>query len=351
MIHSSNSAERKASRVSTAPFGTIVLAAYSPNPELFRRQLNSLRSQTVEDWECIVSVDGDPAPVTALVAQITGDDHRFRVVGDGTRLGFYLNFERGLREVSSRSAWIALSDQDDLWDDDKLERLLPHLTTVTLVSAQARIVSYPSGRETGRTHRRDHGPLSTVLSNEFTGSLCVFSPEVLHTALPFPRASTRVATHDHWLAVAADAHRGTRIVDDLVQDYVQHDANVFGDPSRLGGGSIAASVRNVMGQARRYEGSGSPRAIARMTFWTYVGWRQLMVDTLEARAHTATVSDRRSRAFGRHRDARSLSAVLSHARREGIIPRRFAWEYRASWVCGALTGGRRAAARAADAQL
>lgn len=336
--------------MSTAPFGTIVLAAYSPDPELFRRQLSSLRDQTVTDWECVVSVDGDPAPVAALVDGITQGDPRFRVVGDGTRLGFYLNFERGLREVSPRSAWIALSDQDDRWDADKIERLLPHLADVTLVSAQARIVSYPSGTETGRTSRRDHGALCTILSNEFTGSLCLFSPELLGTALPFPRATTRVATHDHWLAVVADAHRGTRIIDDVVQDYVQHDANVFGDPSRLGGGSIASSVRNVLGQARRYEGSASPRAIARMTFWTYVGWRQLMVDTLDARTSSSGAAAPRSRAFGRARTLRALEAVLSSAEKRAVVPRRFAWEYRASWLCGALSGGRRAAARAADAQ-
>lgn len=335
--------------MSTSPFGTIVLAAYSPDPELFRRQLASLRAQTVENWECVISVDGDPAPVAALVEEITEGDGRFRIVGDGSRLGFYLNFERGLLAVSERSRWIALCDQDDRWDADKVERLLPHLDEVSLVSAQARIVSYPSEMETGRTARQDHGSLFTLLSNEFTGSLCLFAPELLATALPFPRASTRVATHDHWLAVVAAAHRGTRIVDDVVQDYVQHDANVFGDPSRLGGGSIRQSVRNIRDQAERYEGSRSPRAIARMTFWTYVGWRQLLVDTLDRRIPASRVDARRDRIFGDDRRFRAASALLRVARRRGIVPARFALEYRASWLCGAVSGGRRAVRRAVDA--
>ncbi|WP_158297106.1 glycosyltransferase [Zhihengliuella sp. ISTPL4] len=332
--------------MSTSPFGTIVLAAYSPDPELFRRQLTSLRTQSVTAWECVISVDGDPAPVAALVEEITEGDERFRIVGDGSRLGFYLNFERGLRAVSPRSAWVALCDQDDRWDSDKIERLLPHLDDVSLVSGQARIVSYPSEEETGRTARRDHGPLLTLLSNEFTGSLCVFAPELLTTALPFPRASTRVATHDHWLAVVATAHRGTRIVDELVQDYVQHDANVFGDPSRLGGGSLRRSVRNVLEQAERFEGSRSPLAVARMTFWTYVGWRQLMVDTLARRIPDTSRDARRDRVFGDRRRFRAASALLRVARRRGVVPPRFALEYRASWFCGAISGGRNAVRRA-----
>ncbi|WP_017203266.1 glycosyltransferase [Microbacterium algeriense] len=331
--------------MSSHGFGTIVLAAYSPDPELLRRQLESLRAQTVSDWECVISVDGEVASVAELVFSLTHGDERFRVLGDGTRLGFYLNFERGLSAVSEESGWIALCDQDDRWDADKIERLLPHLSEVSLVSGQARIVTYPSEVETGRTQRSDNGPLLTILSNEFTGSLCLFSPDLLRTALPFPRASTRVATHDHWLAVVAAAHKGTRIVDDVVQDYVQHDANVFGDPSRLGGGSLGASVRNVLAQAERFEGSRSPLAVARMTFWTYVGWRQLMVDTLDARVGPAPERAPHAQAFGRARTWRALSSVLRRARAREIVPARFAWEYRASWICGALAGGRRAVAR------
>lgn len=332
--------------MSTPPFGTIVLAAYSPDPELFRRQLTSLQAQTVREWECVISVDGDPAPVASLVAEITGGDERFRIVGDGTRLGFYLNFERGILAVSERSEWIALCDQDDRWDHDKIERLLPHLAEVSLVSAQARLVSYPSDVETGRTDRHDHGAIFTILSNVFTGSLCLFTPELLATALPFPRASTSAAAHDHWLAVVAAEYRGTRIIDDVVQDYVQHDANVFGDPSRLGGGSIRSSITNVLAQSRRYEGSRSPLSIARMTFWAYAGWRQLMVDTLDARRPADPSDPRLQLAFGRRRRLRTILSLLRVARDRAIVPSRFTWEYRASWIGGALTGGRRAVSRA-----
>ena len=134
-----------------------------------------------------------------------------------------------------------------------------------------------------------------------------------------------------------------------MQDYVQHDANVFGDPSRLGGGSIRTSVANVLGQAERFEGSRSPFAVARMTFWTYVGWRQLMVDTLDSRIPADRIDVRRDRAFGRARRLTAVSALLREARRREIVPSRFAVEYRASWFCGAITGGRRAVRRTSGA--
>jgi len=333
--------------VSAHPFGTIVLAAYDPEPELFRRQLESLCAQTVSTWECVIAVDGDPVPVAALTSRLTDGDERFRIVGDGSRLGFYLNFERGIAAVSPRTEWIALCDQDDRWDADKIERLLPHLAEVSLVSAQARLVAYPSGTLLGHTDRHDHGPLSTILANQFTGSLCVFSPELLRTALPFPRASTRAAAHDHWLAVVAGTYRGTRVVEDLTQDYMQHDTNVFGDPSRLGPGGIRQSIANALEQARRYEGSRSPFAIARTTFWAYVGWRQLMVDTLTARGFASDDGfSERDAAFGAGRRWNVAQRALRTARASDVVPAPFVLEYRASWLAGALTGGRRAVERA-----
>jgi glycosyltransferase involved in cell wall biosynthesis len=337
--------DRKALEMSERPYGAIVLAAYSPDPELFRVQLRSLQQQSVREWECIVSVDGERAPVAAMVSDIVGDDDRFRVIGDDSRRGFYLNFEHGLSAVTANAAWIALADQDDRWDADKLERLLPHLADVSLVSGQARLVQHPSGEITGVTDRRDRGRAFTLLSNQFTGSLCVFDREILEAAHPFPRVSTRIATHDHWLAVVAGAHRGTRIVEDVVQDYVQHAANVFGDPSAQAAGGLAASVRNILQLADRYEGSRSPRALARMTFWTYVGWRQVMVDTLDARCERPDAQI--DALFGEARRWSALEAFLRSAERNGDVPRRFATEYRASWLAGALSGGRRAAARAA----
>ncbi|WP_175985919.1 glycosyltransferase [Microbacterium tenebrionis] len=325
--------------------GAIVLAAYSPDPELFRAQLRSLQDQSIREWECIVSVDGERDAVESLVSDIVGGDERFRVVGDGSRRGFYHNFEYGLRAVSEDAAWIALCDQDDRWEPNKIAALLPHLKEVSLVSGQARLVRYPSGEITGVTDRGDHGAILTLLSNQFTGSLCVLDAAILATALPFPVVSSRVATHDHWLAVVAGAYRGTRIVDDVVQDYVQHDANVFGDPSRLENAGLAASVRNVLSLAQRYEGSRSPLSLMRMTFWTYVGWRQVMVDTLRSR--TGLPDERIEAAFGAGRRWPALNTLLRRAARSGVVPARFVLEYRASWLAGLLSGGREAARHAA----
>ena len=108
----------------------VVLAAYRPDPELFAIQLRSIRDQTRRDFRCLIGADGGQEEVRALVAEIVGDDPRFEVIGWDDNLGFYLNFERLLMAVPPDAAWVALSDQDDRWYPDKLERLVPLLDDV-----------------------------------------------------------------------------------------------------------------------------------------------------------------------------------------------------------------------------
>lgn len=328
--------------------GAIVLAAYEPSPELLVRQLRSIRAQTVEDWVCVIAVDGGDDAVRRALAEAVGDDSRFHVVSDGRRLGFYLNFERGLAAVAPEAEWVALSDQDDYWYPQKLETLLPHLAEVALVSGQARLVRYPEDQEIGVTGRLDLDARLTMLVNQYTGSLCVFRADLLSIALPFPRLSSRTVAHDHWLAMVAFAHGGARVVDDLVQDYVQHDANVFGDPSALRAGPLRTLRRaftNVVAFSRKYEGSASPRAMARMLFWVYVGWRQLMAETLLARCGQDSGADAGvvralAETFGRRRRLSDTRRLLRTARRVEAVPRAFGIAYIASWVAGAAVSGR-----------
>lgn len=327
-------------RVVAMAHGAIVLAAYRPDAELFTRQLRSIRNQSERDWTCIVVADGETAEIAATMAAAVGDDDRFRLVGDGSRLGFYLNFERGLRSVPADAEWVALSDQDDFWYPEKLERLLTYLDRYSLVSGQARLVEHPSGIVLGETERRSLGPLHTALNNQFTGSLCVLRSELLRVALPFPRASTRAAAHDHWLAVVAECDAGAVVVDEIVQDYVQHGANVFGDPSR-DRGALRARVRNVRRFADDYEGAHNPAAIARMTFWAFVGWRQLMVQAIADRRPGGALHPKLDRVYGRGRRFWSAVRVLRRASSERYVPATFVVAYLASWLSGVLVNGRR----------
>jgi hypothetical protein len=322
--------------------GAVCLAAYRPQSELFRRQLISIQNQTVRTFTCLIGADGGMASVEELVRSVVGDDPRFTVIGFGTNVGFYRNFERILAESPSDAEWIALCDQDDEWKPNKLEVLISHLADTSMVSCQARLTEYPSGRVlASSTNRRNVDPLVLTIDNQFTGAFCVFRRELLDLALPFPVWNGPTAAHDHWLALCATFAKGTRVVDDVLQDYVQHDSNVMGENETAGSGFDAAeSARNIRSISRRYEGAAGVLGILRTVYKLVVGWREAMVDSLAERlAPTHRLEEVKS-VFGHPHNVRATLAFLNRCVSSGIIPARTRMEFLAGWAAGSLVGGR-----------
>lgn len=235
--------------------GAIVMAVFRPRRALLEAQIASVRGQTLEGWRCLVGIDGADARARTLVEELTAGDQRFHIREYDENVGVYRNFERLLAEMDELGdavAWVALADQDDRWDPDKLARLVAVLGVegVAAVTGQARVVD-ESGVLQGMTHRHPGGPLETVLHNQVTGSLTVLRREVVDRALPFPPV-TAIAVHDHWLGVCAVALGRVVALDAAVQDYVQHSDNVLGEarPARVRA-EASRFVRDPGGYLRR----------------------------------------------------------------------------------------------------
>lgn len=210
----------------------ICMGTYDPPPDLFERQIRSIREQSHGNWLCVISDDSSSVERLEAIREILGDDPRFVLRPSEERLGFYANFERALRLAPTGATHIALADQDDRWEPDRLATLLDALKLEDiLVYSDMRIVAADGGviSETYWRHRRNNWTdLGTLLiGNTITGAASLFRRSLLDRALPFP---PRVggAYHDHWLALAALASGSVRYVDRALHDYVQHPDAVIG---------------------------------------------------------------------------------------------------------------------------
>lgn len=213
--------------------GAIAMAVYRPQAELIRDQLASIQAQTYSSWLCHVVIDGLDDTTASLVEDLVGSDDRFVVHHFSDNVGFYRNFERAVALAGEGAAWVALADQDDRWDPTKLARLVSALEPgVTGAMCQARVVS-SDGDDLGSTKRRLPATESLLLDNQVTGSLAVFTADVVRRALPFP-APTSSAYHDHWLGLVAVTLGRFVLVDEILQSYVQHPNNVLGEEGRDG---------------------------------------------------------------------------------------------------------------------
>lgn len=122
----------------TSPVARIGIAIPSfLGRDLIARTLESLLTQTADDWICVVVNDGSEDGTAEVVARI--GDERIRYVCDGRRRGQFANFNRAILEVLRDDPEIVrLLCADDVlypWALEDVARMLAAHPTVGLVAA------------------------------------------------------------------------------------------------------------------------------------------------------------------------------------------------------------------------
>ena len=234
----------------------VVMATHNPPPELFERQIESIRAQQGVSWCCLVCDDASSSEHVEAMRSALGNDKRFVLIENERQVGFYLNFERALQHVPACVPYVALSDQDDVWHPAKLRRqcdVLDNDRATQLVASDARLVN-ASGRVMAPTFyaRRQPthaNPYSLFVVNSLIGASMLFRRELLALALPFPRAFPN-RFHDHWLARSALIAGTVGFVDEPLHDYIQHGDNAFGSRDSVQwplGPAMKLILRRVIG--------------------------------------------------------------------------------------------------------
>jgi glycosyltransferase involved in cell wall biosynthesis len=208
----------------------ICLATYEPDPELLRRQLDSLRAQTDSNWTCVISDDASSERGYEAIEAAVAGDSRFVISRSERRRGFYLNFERALLMAPGGAEFISLCDQDDLWYPEKLATLREAIGEAPLAYSDARLTD-TEGSVLSETlwpdRRQNTADLTGVMvANSLAGASALIRADVAGRALPFPRVPGW-SFHDQWLPAVARAAGSLARVDRALYDYVQHERAVL----------------------------------------------------------------------------------------------------------------------------
>lgn len=218
---------------STGPRVAVCLATYRPNAAWLRQQLDSLLAQTHRNWVCIISDDASGSPWTEEIRGLAAGDERFVLLEHAENVGAYRNFERALGVVPRDAQFVAFCDQDDVWDEDKLETLLrpmadPHVSLtysdMRLVDADGTVLANSFW---GRRRNKYDDLVALTTLNTVTGAASLVRADLVRARiLPFPPAEG--AYHDHWTAVIALAAGHIHFVDRPLYSYRQHEDAVTG---------------------------------------------------------------------------------------------------------------------------
>ena len=220
--------------------GVSVVVCTFNGEKYLREQLQSILDQTRPPDEIIISDDGSTDSTLQIVAEFASSNGVaqapvWRVESRTTPLAVSGNFASALRKVHGE--FVALADQDDAWEPDRLEKALAHFEDgVLLVHSDATLID-ASGRPTGtlmsalrltsseRRNLLSGRALDALLRrNVVTGATTMIRASLLEQALPIPEGWV----HDEWLALVAAAQGGVLFQENPLIRYRQHGNNEIG---------------------------------------------------------------------------------------------------------------------------
>jgi serine acetyltransferase/glycosyltransferase involved in cell wall biosynthesis len=217
--------------MSASPRVSVIVNCY--NGERFlAAALDSVRAQTVGDWELVIWDDGSTDGSAQVAAGYT--DPRIRYFRSPERTG--LGPARALAIGQARGEWLALLDQDDLWQPDKLARQLSLVDSspaceVGLVYGRA-VRFAANGEERPFDHVHGAGPLPegdifTELmrhGNFIAPSSAIVSRRAYDEAGGIP-AGYEVAAEYVLFAAICRTHRAAAVQVECCR-YREHEANL-----------------------------------------------------------------------------------------------------------------------------
>lgn len=244
---------------------TVLLCTYN-GAAYIRAQLQSILDQTVQDLHVVVSDDGSTDETLAIVgAMAAAHPGRITILrqdpptGSAQRHFLKLLVERAY-DVAD---YIMLSDQDDVWLPDKVEKTLARMQADEAAcraagEANASILVHCDSRIVDRA-LREIAP-SFVAYQKMTPSRCqlqqlLVQNNVVGGAIMMNRALAERITeipahcvmHDQWIALVASAFGHIDFVPESLYLYRQHGDNVLG----AGKGSRIMEILGRFGIGRK----------------------------------------------------------------------------------------------------
>lgn len=212
---------------------SIAMATYN-GAKYIREQLDSILSQTVQDFELVICDDCSIDETYSIIEEYARKDSRIRIYKNEKNLGYRKNFE-GLVKLC-KGEFIAFCDQDDIWKGDHLKILYDNIGNKAVCTANAEIID-SNGKSmgfklddfTGLKHFPNDDLSKAYVYfyylNPFPGCNTLFRKSFLEMA--YPIKDSRIKLHDTYAdALACVCGAGMNYVDEITMLYRFHKSSV-----------------------------------------------------------------------------------------------------------------------------
>lgn len=195
--------------IDSKPLISVVVTTYNAGGYL-EPQLDSILHQTYTHLEIIIADDCSTDGTIEILKNYANKDSRIKLICHAENIGFVKNLEDALSYA--KGELIAISDQDDIWELEKLTLLQENLGHASAIYSDSQIIN-GAGEFSGFTvlnmirvnfAAEGNDPLLVLHKNHVSGHALLFNRDIL--LLPF---SERFI-YDHQLAFLALADKGLK---------------------------------------------------------------------------------------------------------------------------------------------
>ncbi len=205
---------------------SVAMATYN-GARYLAEQLDSIVHQTYTNIEIVIVDDHSKDDTVAIIREYQLSHPFIVLVQNGQNLGVTKTFEKAIKHC--KGFFIALSDQDDIWDPQKIEILVNGIGGHDAVYADSLLVddkaeSLHKSFSDMMNLRSYYSGTPFLLSNSVPGHSMLMKADFVKQVLPFPEE----IFFDLWIGFCAAGNNGIKFIDKLLVKYRQHDNNTVG---------------------------------------------------------------------------------------------------------------------------
>jgi len=208
-----------------APIVSIAICTYN-GAKYIGPLLQSIVGQSYNSLEIIIVDDCSRDGTFEILNTFQEADQRIKLYRNEQNLGYVKNFEKAIKLCAGE--YIALCDQDDIWDKDKISIMVEEIKDNILIYHNSDFIDDEGqriGTETIAAMRILYDGASCLpllFSNCVHGHAVLFNKQLKEYMFPFDSRFT----HDWWIAYVAFNTGSVKYIDKVLVHYRQHEDTI-----------------------------------------------------------------------------------------------------------------------------
>lgn len=201
---------------------SVCIATYN-GEKYIKEQITSILSQLDNKDEIIVSDDGSTDNTINIIKSL--HKNNIHIIYNNHEHGYTPNFENAI--YHAQGEYIFLSDQDDIWEKNKVITCMRYLKNYDFVVSDAKIINSNGKiiKESFCNERKSKfGLINNLIRFSFLGCCIAFKRTILKKALPFPH-NHKLCTHDNWLTLVSLMYYKGAFINEALIKYRRHQDN------------------------------------------------------------------------------------------------------------------------------